>query len=128
MNYIELKGNNGSVPNPYFKQFNLFLFEDGSAKLDVINGRESESTIVESETKKVSPEKVSELIMQSQLLGKNPNHSVIVGGPEKIIDIKFNGKIKTFIINTEKSSEFEFFFECLQLYDNGLEKRLADLL
>lgn len=128
MNYIELTGNNGSVPNPYFKQFNLFLFEDGSAKLDVINGRESESTIVESETKNISPEKISELKKRSQLLGKNPNNSVMVGGPEKIIVINFKGKIKTIVVNQENTGAFDFFFECLQLYDTGLEQRLADIL
>jgi hypothetical protein len=116
------------VPNPYFKQFNLFLFEDGSAKLDITNGRESESTIVESETKKVSPEKISELLVQSLQLGKNPSDSVMVGGPEKIIDIKYKEKIKTFNINIENAGEFDFFFECLQLYDTGLEQRLTDIL
>jgi hypothetical protein len=128
MNYIELTGNNGSVPNPYFKQFNLFLFEDGSAKLDIINGRDSESTIVESETKNVSPEKISELIKRSPLPGKNPNDSAMVGGPEKIVEINYNGKIKTIIINQENTGAFDFFFECLQLYDSSLKQRLADIL
>lgn len=128
MDNIKLKGNNGSVPDPYYHQFSLTFFEDGDSVLEIKIGRSPEERVIHQERKKKTPDEVLELIKEAQRLTKHHKDSVLVGGPEKIIEINRKGKANNVLTIHENTEEIKFFLKCVDSFSAGLRKRLADIL
>lgn len=124
MNYVKLFWNSGSVPDPYFYQFNLDFFEDGNVNLNISKGRDSEVEIIESDSKKISPQLITELLKQSDRLIPTSKKGVTVGGPEKFIEINQNKKVRILTDSGTNKMVSDYFIKCLQLYGSGLKKRL----
>lgn len=128
MNYILIKGNNGSVPGSGYYSFQLEIKENGQSQLTIKRGREEEEKTIVAETKTVSPAKVSELFNMANSLTTDTDEFAMVGGPEKIIEIKKNERKNIFIIKDENQPANHFFMECLQLFDAGLKQRLDEII
>lgn len=128
MNYIKISGNNGSVPDQYYYQFELFFFENGEARLTISKGRESELEIITEESKTIPPEKIATLIQQADQLQSQSESGVQVGGPEKRVEINKNTVTKTFYLGGNNSSSFQLYDKCLELYNSNLKKRLEEIL
>ncbi len=128
MDYIKISGNNGSMPGNDFYSFQLEIENNGLAHLKIKRGRHKEEKILEDETKKVSPENVSELLERASMLGADTYDFAGVGGPEKIMEIKLSGQKQTFTIKDENDEINRLFLQCLQLFDTGLKKRLDEII
>ncbi len=128
MNYIKLTGNNGSVANTDFYSFQLKIEETGQAQLIIKRGRESEEKTITAEAKKVSSEKVAELLNNADSLFNDSDNFAMVGGPEKFIEIKRNEYKNTFGVKDENQPSNRFYLKCLQLFDSGLKKRLDEII
>lgn len=128
MDYIKLTGNNGSVPDPYYHQFILTFFEDGNSELEISTGRPPEDKITHQERNKKSPGEIATLIKEAQQLSPDIEHSAMVGGPEKFIEINCEGNALNVLAVHENTREFKFYFKCIDSFNAGLRKRLADVL
>lgn len=128
MDYIKLKGNNGSVPAPYYHQFSLTFFEDGNSDLEIRIGRSPEDRIIHQEKNKKSPHENAELIIEAQQLSTKSKDSAMVGGPEKYIEIRYKDKALNEFTVLDNTEEFKFYFKCIDNFNVGLRKRLADIL
>lgn len=128
MDYIKLKGNNGSVPDPYYHQFSLTFFEDGNSELEIRIGRPPEDRITNQEKKKKPPEEIAGLIKEAQQLSTENKDSAMVGGSEKFIEINDKGKALNVFTVHENTEGFKFYFKCIDSFNAGLRKRLADIL
>jgi hypothetical protein len=128
MDYIKLKGNNGSVPNPYYRQFSLTFFADGNSALIITSGRPPEDSIIDREKKTFSLENIAELMTEAQQLSLHYDDSAMVGGPEKFIEINRESRIANVLTVRENTDESKFFFKCIDFYNADLKQRLADIL
>ncbi len=128
MDYIKLKGNNGSVPDPYYHQFVLTFFEDGNSELEISNGRPPEDQITHQERNKKSPGEIAGLMKEAQQLSSDNKHSAMVGGAEKFIEINCRGNALNDLTVHENTEEYKFYIKCIDNFDAGLRKRLADIL
>ncbi len=128
MDYIKLTGNNGSVPDPYFHQFSLTFLEDGNSALEIRIGRPPDDQITTQERNEKSPVEIAGLIEEARELSTDTEHSAMVGGSEKFIEINCKGKARNVLTVLENTAEFRFYIKCLDSFNTGLRTRLADIL
>lgn len=128
MDYIKLKGNNGSVPDPYFQHFSLTFFDDGILVLEIKNGRPPQDRITHQDRKQNPPEEIAGLIKEAQQFSTEKKHSAMVGGPEKFIEINCKDNALRELTVLENTVEYEFFFKCIDSFNADLRIRLADIL
>ena len=122
-NSIKLIGNNGSVPENYFQEFELILFEDGFSQFTFKkNGR------TEAETKQLDKNNIANLFKFNVSLKSKHATELLVGGPQKLIIISVNEKQESLLINETKHEALDFFNQCLNYFDTGLIKKLVDIL
>jgi hypothetical protein len=128
MNYIRLTGNNGSVVSSDFISFQLEMEENGKAHLTIKKGREKKAEILTGESKNVSPDKIRTLIEKAKLISTEPENTIMVGGPEKIIGIKNEERRITFTVTEDHPEANDFYIECLNLFDSGLKEKLDEII
>jgi hypothetical protein len=128
MDYIKLTGNNGSVPDPYYQHFSLTFFDDGISVLEIKNGRPPEDRIMYQDRQQKSSKEITALITEAQQFATKSNDLAMVGGPEKFIEINCNGNALMVLTVIENTEEFKFYFKCIDSFNPGLRKRLADIL
>lgn len=122
-NSIKLIGNNGSVPENYFQEFELILYENGFSQLTFQkNGK------IETENKQLDLNNIATLFKFKVSLKSKHTPELLVGGPQKLIIISINKKQESLIINETEDAALDFFKQCLNFYDTGLIKKLADIL
>ncbi|MEN8117741.1 MAG: hypothetical protein ABFS16_12220 [Bacteroidota bacterium] len=122
-NSIRVTGNNGSVPEQYFQEFELLIYEDGLAILAI---QKSGNRIAES--KQLDENRFADLLNVTVSLKQVHPTGLLVGGPQKQIIISVNGKQKILTINNTDHEALDFFNRCLKFYDVGLADKLADIL
>lgn len=127
MNFIKLTGNNGSVPDPYFKSFQLVFFQNGVAQLEIISGRENHSKVTESVTKHIDSDEIQKLIEKGQQLKLTTEKNHMVGGPQKTIEIQQGDQKKTLLIGEEDPDSQKFYKHCLQIFNSNLQQRLESV-
>jgi hypothetical protein len=128
MNYVRLTGNNGSVIGSDFIRFQLEIKENGQAQLTIKKGRDKEAEILAGESKIVSTDKIRELTDKAKFLSTEPEDNVMVGGPEKIIGVKDGERRITFTVTEDNPKANDFYIECLNLFDSGLNEKLDKII
>lgn len=128
MNTIKITGNNGSVPDNYFKQFELTFQSDGTSNFTLINGREESAIEVINESKQLQSKDIEKIMFKAEHLTISKSDKPNVGGPQKTILLQYNNKESVLEILPTEIEALHFINQCLLLYDSGLLTRLVDVI
>jgi len=126
MDSIKITGNNGSVPDNYFKQFELIFHSDGKSTFKLTNGRDEDAAEVISESKQFQPKEIEKMIHEAERLQLTKVDKPNVGGPQKKIVFHADNKETVLEIQPTEIEALRFINQCLSLFNSGLPNRLVD--
>jgi|GEM_PF-6689105 len=121
---ITFSSDNGSVPDPYYKGYELTFYKEGKANLVVFSGREANRLVALDETNNLDPDVIRRITSLIEVYKPALNKVAEVGGSIKTIIIHSANTSQHIEVKPNDLQGVNLFKKCLSFYDPHIETRL----